>query len=80
MAIAIAHIHYSVEGRRKKEEGRRKKEEGRRKKEEGRRKKEEGRRKKVYTVSFLAIPILCLIRWLYLFPKFFFFDPYPPFA
>ncbi|WP_449416928.1 hypothetical protein [Phormidium nigroviride] len=45
---------------------RRKKEEGRRKKEEGRRKKEEGRNKNVYTVSFLAILILCLIRWIYL--------------
>ncbi|MDF0555289.1 hypothetical protein [Kamptonema sp. UHCC 0994] len=31
-----------------------------------RRKKEEGRRKNVYTFSFLAIIILCLIRWIYL--------------
>ncbi|WP_449417489.1 hypothetical protein [Phormidium nigroviride] len=32
-----------------------------------RRKKEEGRRKNVYTVNFLAVLSLCLIRWIYLF-------------
>ncbi|MEG4282479.1 hypothetical protein QUB68_05075 [Microcoleus sp. A006_D1] len=56
--------------------GRRKKEEGRGKKEEGRGKKEEGfsyrrdRRKKTYTASFLAIGILPLIRWIYLFKQY----------